>query len=206
VGRSHASTWKRNVMRLVMNGRSSIRVRKHHLVVRLSVVALCILLLPISGCLASGEDEAKMTMPDFSAVADNGESYDNARMSGQGFIVVFSAEWCSSPCHITMHAIWSVRPELEVLVMSTDPLPEPNGISLSDWHDAANAHDDTEEDPGVELTTYAFMKGAEPAMALEIDTPGSVAFVNADGVIEFLHTGRLSDTAVIEENLERIDL
>jgi len=169
-------------------------------------VALCILLLPISGCLASGEDEAKMTMPDFSAVADNGESYDNARMSGQGFIVVFSAEWCSSPCHITMHAIWSVRPELEVLVMSTDPLSEPNGISLSDWHDAANAHDDTEEDPGVELTTYAFMKGAEPAMALEIDTPGSVAFVNADGVIEFLHTGRLSDTAVIEENLERIDL
>jgi len=105
-----------------------------------------------------------------------------------------------------MHAIWSVRPELEVLVMSTDPLAEPNGISLSDWHDAANAHDDTEEDPGVELTTYAFMKGAEPAMALEIDTPGSVAFVNADGVIEFLHTGRLSDTAVIEENLERIDL
>jgi len=193
-------------MRLVMNGGSSIPVRKHHLVVRLSVVALCILLLPVSGCLASGEDEAKMTMPDFSAVADNGETYDNARMSGQGFVVVFSAEWCSSPCHTTMHAIWSVRPELEVLVMSTDPLAEPNGISLSDWHDAANAHDDTEEDPGVELTTYAFMKGAEAAMALEIDTPGSVAFVSADGVIEFLHTGRLNDTTLIEENLARIGL
>jgi len=105
-----------------------------------------------------------------------------------------------------MHAIWSVRPELEVLVMSTDPLAEPNGISLSDWHDAANAHDDTDENSGVELTTYAFMKGAEAAMALEIDTPGSVAFVSADGVIEELHTGRLNDTTLIEENLARIGL
>jgi hypothetical protein len=169
------------------------------------VVAVCLLLVPISGCLASNENEAAVLMPEFSEVADNGETYDNARMSGQGFVVIFSAEWCSSPCHTTMHAIWSVRPEFEVLVMSTDPLVEPNGISLSDWHDAADAHDDTDEDEGVSLTTYAFMKGAEAATTLEIDTPGSVAFVNGEGVVEYLHKGRLSDQALIEEMLALIN-
>ena len=43
------------------------------------------------------------------------------------------------------------------------------------------------------------MKGVETAEALGITRPGSLAFVNADGDITYLHEGRLDDTATILE-------
>ena len=109
--------------------------------------------------------------PVFSTVADNNETYDNSRMSGSAYIVVFSAEWCNSPCYTTMHAIWAAKAELPVLVMSTDPAENAGSMTLSDWHESANAHDDEGDDTGVELTTYAFMKGSEVATSLDITDP-----------------------------------
>ena len=70
---------------------------------------------------------------------------------------------------------------------------------LNDWHDSADAHDDEDGDTGVNLTTYAFMKGADTAEALDITRPGSLAFVNAQGEITYLHEGRMDDTATILE-------
>lgn len=162
------------------------------------MTVLVVLLFPLTGCTAQ-EEEGLESFPAFSAVADNGETYDNERMSGGAYIVVFSAEWCNSPCHTTMHAIWGAQPELPVLVMSTDPAENAGSMTLSDWHDSANAHDDEEGDTGVDLTTYAFMKGADTAKALDITRPGSLAFVNAEGDITYLHEGRLDDTATILE-------
>lgn len=152
----------------------------------------------LSGCVGE-EDEEILAFPVFSAVADDGETYDNQRMSGNAFIVVFSAEWCNNPCHTTMHAIWNTQPELPVLVMSTDPAENAGSLTLSDWHDSANAHDDEEGDNGVDLTTYAFMKGVETAATLDITRPGSLAFVNGDGDITYLHEGRLDDSGTIQE-------
>ena len=162
------------------------------------MITLFVLLAPLAGCTAQ-DDENVEQFPVFSAVADDGETYDNERMSGNAFIVVFSAEWCNSPCHTTMHAIWNAQPELPVLVMSTDPAENAGSMTLSDWHDSANAHDDEEGDTGVELTTYAFMKGADTAAALDITRPGSLAFVNTEGEITYLHEGRLDDTTTILE-------
>jgi hypothetical protein len=162
------------------------------------MTVLVVLLFPLTGCTAQ-EEEGLESFPAFSAVADNGETYDNARMSGGAYIVVFSAEWCNSPCYTTMHAIWTAQPELPVLVMSTDPVENASGVTLSEWHESANAHDDEGTDEGVELTTYAFMKGADTAEALDITRPGSLAFVNAEGDITYLHEGRLDDTATILE-------
>ena len=149
------------------------------------MTVLVVLLFPLTGCTAQ-EEEALQAFPAFSSVADNGETYDNARMSGGAYIVVFSAEWCNSPCHTTMHAIWSAQPELPVLVMSTDPAENAGSMTLSDWHESANAHDDEGGDTGVDLTTYAFMKGADTAEALDITRPGSLAFVNTEGDITCL--------------------
>ena len=162
---------------------------------------LVVLLFPLTGCTAE-EEEALQVFPSFSAVADNGETYDNARMSGGAYIVVFSAEWCNSPCYTTMHAIWGAKAELPVLVMSTDPAENAGGYTLSEWHDSADAHDDDEStgDTGVDLSTYAFMKGTEAAQALGITRPGSLAFVNGDGEVTYLHEGRMDDaTAILEK-------
>ena len=159
---------------------------------------LMLLLTPLTGCTEDGE-EAVLMFPSFSAVADDGQTYDNERMAGSGFIVVFSAEWCNSPCHTTMHAIWNAQAELPVLVMSTDPAENAGSMTLSDWHDSANAHDDEEGNTGVDLTTYAFMKGSETATLLDITRPGSLAFVNGEGEITYLHEGRMDDSAAILE-------
>ena len=49
---------------------------------------LVVLLFPLTGCTAQ-EEEALQQFPAFSGVADDGETYDNARMSGGAYIVVF---------------------------------------------------------------------------------------------------------------------
>ena len=161
-----------------------------------AMLTLMLLLFPLTGCTADEEAE-RQAFPSFSAVADDNQTYDNARMAGSGFIVVFSAEWCNSPCHTTMHAIWDAKAGLPVLVMSTDPAENAGSMTLSDWHASANAHDDEEGDTGVDLTTYAFMKGSEVAAELDITRPGSLAFVNGEGEITYLHEGRLDDIAEI---------
>lgn len=162
--------------------------------------AIMIIMLLFSGSLAgctSDETEEVQAFPVFSSVADNQEIYDNARMDGGAYIVVFSAEWCNSPCFTTMHAIWSAQAELPVLVMSTDPAENATGVTLAEWHESADAHDDDGDETGVTLTTYAFMKGHEAGKILGIDKPGSVVFVNADGEVTYLHEGRMDDSAEI---------
>lgn len=150
----------------------------------------------LAGCLS--EEEEDVTFPTFSAVADDGQTYDNARMAESGaYLVLFSAEWCNSPCYNTMHKIWEAQANLPVLVMSTDPVENTGGVSLSDWHDSADAHDDEGNDTGVSLTSYAFMKGHEAGQALGIDTPGTLVFVNGDGVVTATHEGRIDSTQMI---------
>ena len=155
------------------------------------LVSMIMVLMP--GCLGDDEEEDLGPFPTFSAVADNNETYDNQRMAGSAYIVIFSAEWCSAPCFSTMHAIWEAEAELPVLVFSTDDLEDPQGITLQDWHEAANAFDDDDEsgDTGVNLTTYAFMKGYEAANDLGVKTPGTTVFVDGEGEITYIHQGRM---------------
>ena len=83
---------------------------------------------PLTGCTAE-EEEKTLVFPNFSEIADDDQTYDNERMSGNAFIVIFSAEWCNNPCFTTMHAIWETQPELPVLVMSTDPAENAGGYT-----------------------------------------------------------------------------
>lgn len=153
-------------------------------------------LTPMAGCTGDEGDDSK-SFPTFSAQADDGKVYDNAVMEGSGFIVIFSAEWCNNPCYTTMHAIWNAEPELPVLVMSTDPAENAGSMSLTEWHESADAHDDDGADTGVSLTTYAFMKGSGVGEALDITRPGSVVFVNSQGEITFQNEGRMDDAEEI---------
>ena len=165
------------------------------------LVALLFISAGLAGC-TSDESEKDQVFPQFSSVADNDEAYNKARMAGSPFIVMFSAEWCNNPCHTSMFTIWEAIPELTVLVMSTDPAENASGITLQDWHEAANAFDDDDStgDTGVTLTTYAFMKGVEAGEELGVTSPGTVMFVNADGYITATKVGML------EEPQEVLDL
>jgi len=160
------------------------------------LLVMLMLTTTLSGCLT--DEQETVTFPEFSAVADDGQTYDNARMAENGaYMVLFSAEWCNSPCYNTMHNIWQAQANLPVLVMSTDPVENIGGVSLSDWHDSADAHDDEGNDTGVSLTSYAFMKGHEAGNALVIDTPGTLVFVNGDGEVTATHEGRIDSTQLI---------
>ena len=169
---------------------------------RAALMALLMMTTALAGCVGGSDDAEAVAFPSFESTADNGVSYSNADFEGDWFIVIFSAEWCTDPCFDSMHAIWSVMPEAPVLVFSTDPANEPQGINLSTWHETADAHDDEDEDEGVSLTSYRFLKGAEPAAELDITKPGSVAFVDTLGEVVYLHQGPLTDTDVIREKMD----
>lgn len=179
--------------------------RQQTMHLRAATLLLVLFSSTLSGCTGGGDDEDVMTaFPEFSALADDNRTYTRASMLGQPYFVVFSAEWCDAPCHSTMHAIWGQIPNATVLVFSTDPDPNPQGISLSDWHLKADQFDDERDgavitDHGVNLTTYAFMKGPDAAAALGISRPGSVAVVNPVGEIVYLHEGRLDDPSTIDD-------
>ena len=179
--------------------------RQETMHLRAATLLLVLFSSTLSGCTGGGDDEEVMTaFPEFSALADDNRTYTRASMLGQPYFVVFSAEWCDAPCHSTMHAIWGQIPNATVLVFSTDPDPNPQGISLSDWHLKADQFDDERDgavitDHGVNLTTYAFMKGPDAAAALGISRPGSVAVVNLVGEIVYLHEGRLDDPTTIDD-------
>lgn len=178
--------------------------RQETMHLRAATLLLVLFSSTLSGCTGGGDDGGDLTaFPEFSALADDNMTYTRATMLGQPYFVVFSAEWCDAPCHSTMHAIWGQIPNATVLVFSTDPDPNPQGISLSDWHLKANQFDDERDgavitDHGVNLTTYAFMKGPDAAAALGISRPGSVAVVNPVGEIVYLHEGRLDDPSTID--------
>ena len=161
-------------------------------------VSILVVLLMIStgfaGCTSDDSEEMK-AFPQFSSLADDEQTYNKAKMAGAPFVVMFSAEWCNNPCHTSMFTMWEAIPELPVLVMSTDPAENASGITLQDWHEAANAFDDDDStgDTGVTLTTYAFMKGVEAGEELGVTSPGTVMFVNADGMITATKEGMLED-------------
>ncbi|MCH1442592.1 MAG: hypothetical protein L7U53_01845 [Candidatus Poseidoniaceae archaeon] len=163
-----------------------------------ALFVMSLLFTPLAGC-TSDDEEQTVIFPAFSAVADNDEIYDNTRMNGNPFIVIFSAEWCNNPCYTSMHSIWATESELPVLVMSTDPAENASGVTLAQWHDSANAYDDDGDDEGVSLSSYAFMKGFEAGEELGITAPGTVMFINSVGEVTQIHEGKLEDSSLISE-------
>ena len=157
-------------------------------------VALCLLVVAWFGGLFDSDDGGVELeqFPDFSTVADDGVTYSNSNYAGEPYIVLFSAEWCDSPCHATMHAINSALNDASMIVLSTDPADNPQGITLEDWHSRANAYDDDGEDLGQTLD-FPFAKGIEEAEKVEISSRPSIVFVNSDGGIVEIHKGGLSD-------------
>ncbi len=155
--------------------------------------------LALTGCLSSGDDGDDLEkFPEFSSIADDGETYSQSDFTGSPFIVLFSAEWCDTPCHSTMHAINSTLDGPKMIVMSTDPQDKPQEISLQDWHEKADGYDDEADDIGQTLE-FPFMKGIEAAEDLEVSARPTVVFVNDAGEVVKLHKGGLTDETEIRD-------
>lgn len=128
--------------------------------------------------------------PSWDEASDDGTNWSSARLAGQAYIVVFSAQWCNDPCYSLFHNYWSWESDLPMMVFSTD-----NGsdISFDDWHASADAHDDEGDDTRVNLTSYVFLLGDEEAIELGVTGPGTTFFVNADGEIIWSGKSRHAD-------------
>ena len=118
--------------------------------------------------------------PDWHEMTDDGTNWSSERLDGQAYIVIFSAQWCNSPCFDLMHTIWDAQSDLPVMVMSTDNGSE---VSFEDWHESAEAQDDEDGEANNNLTTYRFLLGDEEGQQLEITSPGTTIFVNKNGDI-----------------------
>jgi len=162
--------------------------------------AIAIFLLSLAwlgGLFDEVRDESTLEpFPEFSTVADDGLTYSNSDYDGAPYIVIFSAEWCDAPCHSTMHAINSTLNGPPIIVLSTDPADNPQGISLAEWHDSSNSYDDEGDDLGQTLD-FPFAKGIELAEEVKISSRPSIVFVNSDGGIVKIHKGGLTDSEEI---------
>ena len=98
------------------------------------LLAILILLAPLAGC--TGDTKELEKIPEFTVLTEENGTVSNNNFENQAFVIVFSAQWCGTPCHNNMHnlnltsarmAQEGLQLEIEVLVISTDVDEEPNG-------------------------------------------------------------------------------
>ena len=149
------------------------------------LMAILILLAPLAGCTSDSNELEKI--PEFTVLTDD-ETVSTSDFQNQAYVIVFSAQWCGTPCHNNMHNLnlTSARMaeqgfdiEIEVLVVSTDIDEEPNGVTLSMWKDSVDEYDDDKEiNQTLEYTFSRVDPSNNFASEMGIDAPGTVIFVN----------------------------
>jgi hypothetical protein len=147
--------------------------------------------ITLAGCTSDSTDDSKEidndvdsvpTFPVWSEITDDNTTWSSDKLEGEAYIVIFSAQWCNSPCFNLMHRIWDTQPNIPVMVMSTDNGSE---MSFQDWHDSADAYDDEDGETNNNLTTFRFMLGDEEGQELGVTSPGTTIFVNKEGLMSW---------------------
>jgi len=147
--------------------------------------------ITLAGCTSDSTDDSKEidndvdsvpTFPVWSEITDDNTTWSSDKLDGEAYIVIFSAQWCNSPCFNLMHRIWDTQPNIPVMVMSTDNGSE---MSFQDWHDSADAYDDEDGETNNNLTTFRFMLGDEEGQELGVTSPGTTIFVNKEGLMSW---------------------
>lgn len=158
---------------------------------RTLLAILLVTTISLAGCTSNSIDDSQKIddggipvplFPIWSELTDDNTTWSSEKLENQAYIVIFSAQWCNSPCYNLMHRIWDTQPDIPVMVMSTDNGSE---MSFQDWHDSADAHDDDEDETNNNLTTFRFMLGDEEGQALDVTSPGTTIFVDKEGMISW---------------------
>ena len=144
------------------------------------LLVILILLAPLAGC--SGDTKELEKIPEFTVLTEESGTVSNNNFENQAFVIEFSAQWCSNPCHTNLHILNLSIPGIDVLVVSTDVDEEPNGVTLSMWEQSVNEYDDDEE---LNQTLQYTFSRVDPsnnfASDMGIDAPGTVIFVDSSG-------------------------
>jgi len=138
------------------------------------------LLIFVSGCF--GEELSGEPIPDYSFVADDGETYSKESMEGKKYIMHFTASWCPR-CFKSMHNITDAIDGVELLVLSTDAS---DANKLLQWHNEADESNSTQN------LDIPFMVGAELAEEMSIDAMPTLVLVDKNGDIVDQHEGDLT--------------
>ena len=148
-------------------------------------------IVSLAGCTSESTDDSQKiddggvsvpVFPVWSEITDDNTTWSSDKLEGEAYIVIFSAQWCNSPCFNLMHRIWDTQPNIPVMVMSTDNGSE---MSFQDWHDSADAYDDEDGETNNNLTTFRFMLGDEEGQELGVTSPGTTIFVDKEGLMSW---------------------
>ncbi|HJM66498.1 MAG TPA: redoxin family protein [Candidatus Thalassarchaeaceae archaeon] len=155
--------------------------------IRSWLVLILILIAPLAGCTGNSNDYEML--PEFTVLTE-GESVSYSNFSNQPYVVVFSAQWCGTPCHNNMHNLNLSVPGIEVLVVSTDIDENPNGVTLTMWKESVDEYDDNKEfNQTLEYTFSRVNPSQNFATEMGIDAPGTVIFVDSNGYEMFRQVG-----------------
>ena len=148
-------------------------------------------IVSLAGCTSESTDDSQKIddggvsvpiFPIWSEITDDNTTWSSDKLEGEAYVVIFSAQWCNSPCFNLMHRIWDTQPNIPVMVMSTDNGSE---MSFQDWHDSADAYDDEDGETNNNLTTFRFMLGDEEGQELGVTSPGTTIFVDKEGLMSW---------------------
>jgi hypothetical protein len=148
-------------------------------------------IVSLAGCTSESTDDSQKIddggvsvpiFPVWSEITDDNTTWSSDKLDGEAYIVIFSAQWCNSPCFNLMHRIWDTQPNIPVMVMSTDNGSE---MSFQDWHDSADAYDDEDGQTNNNLTSFRFMLGDEEGQDLGVTSPGTTIFVDKEGLMSW---------------------
>lgn len=143
------------------------------------LLAILVVLTPLAGC--TGDSLELQKIPEFTLITEEGAISSND-FENQAFVIVFSAQWCGTPCHNNMHNLNLSVPGINVLVVSTDIDDEPNGVTLSMWEQSVNEFDDDKELNQTLQYTFSRVNVTQNfASDMGIDSPGTVIFVDTQG-------------------------
>lgn len=159
---------------------------------KLSTVCLSLLLLMLTvspGCIGGDDVEKAETIPSFSVVADDNETYSSENLLGTPYILHFSASWCSQ-CRPTIHAVDTQLSEHMYIIVSTDAA---DSTKLSDWHQQVN---ESKEGSTVDSP---FSVNADLSSTLGINNTPTLILVGSNGEMIDRHLGPMTENSAIDE-------
>jgi thiol-disulfide isomerase/thioredoxin len=156
------------------------------------LISLLFILTGLSGCIGDSEESSGYDeLTDWSAVADDNETYSKTKMLGTKHIIHFSASWCT-PCRDVMHKVTGELPNATFMVISTD-VGDDDWETLSDWHTQVNDSNDTHN------VDAPFMVNAELANSIDIKNTPTLIVVNEKGEITARQVGDFETAEDIRE-------
>ena len=153
------------------------------------LLTILIALAPLTGCTSESEDV--IALPEYNLLDHTNSTVEKEDYLGTPYVIVFSAQWCGTPCHNNMHNLNYSVPGIDVIVVSTEYDYSPQGVSMSEWIDIVNEFDDDGDDIGqtLDYTFTRVIEGDDFAEQMDVFAPGTVIFVNSAGEEVQRHEG-----------------